>query len=185
MAISLYKIKKWGKMFLGNSALHVIQNEGKCWSKEEIKGYYNNLTEKITRFGFPHGTIPTYPNENGEIIEFSIGIFQYGLAAYDLFLLNNDHAMLKDAIMCAEWAITNQKTNGAWDTFSKEYPDHPYSAMAQGEAISLLARCYQHNSKSEYISAIKKAKDFLLTSDADGGVSRYTKNGDLYLLEFT
>ena len=35
-------------MVTGKSVLHVNQDIGKCFSTEEVKGYYNNLTEKVT-----------------------------------------------------------------------------------------------------------------------------------------
>lgn len=51
MSISIYKIKKWYNMLAGNSVHHVNQDEGKIYSKDRVAGYYNNLTEKIIRFG--------------------------------------------------------------------------------------------------------------------------------------
>lgn len=47
MGVNLFKIKKWTKMLRGNSVYHVNQNEGKYYSKTEVKGYYNNLTDKV------------------------------------------------------------------------------------------------------------------------------------------
>ena len=88
MGINKQKIKKWTNMLLGNSPYHVNQNEGKAYSKTEICGYYNNLTEKVSRFGLPGDTVPMTVVDSGEKTYFSIAIFQYGLAAYDLLLLN-------------------------------------------------------------------------------------------------
>lgn len=48
MGISIYKIKKWTKMLTGRSISHVNQGMGKIYSKDDIRGYYNNLTEKVT-----------------------------------------------------------------------------------------------------------------------------------------
>ena len=49
MGISLYKIKKWYKMMTGKSISHVNQGVGTCYSKTEVAGYYNDLTEKVTK----------------------------------------------------------------------------------------------------------------------------------------
>ena len=49
MGISIYKIKKWYKMMTGKSISHVNQGVGTCYSKTEIAGYYNDLTEKVTK----------------------------------------------------------------------------------------------------------------------------------------
>ena len=36
-------------MLSGKSVWHVNQDIGKCFLKDEIKGYYNNMTEKVTK----------------------------------------------------------------------------------------------------------------------------------------
>ncbi len=179
MAISLYRIAKWTKMIMGKSNLHVCQDEGKCYSIDAIKGYYNNLTEKVTLYGVEHGTIPLYPNENGVMREFAIGIFQYGLACYDLYLMEQKEMFLEDAKCCGDWALRNQHPDGSWDCFS----EGEYSSMAQGEAISLLTRLYTSTHDEKYLTPIKNAKNFLLKPIEEGGVAKY--NGDdLMLLEY-
>lgn len=86
MGVNLFKIKKWINMLRGNSVYHVNQDEGKYYSKTEVKGYYNNLTDKVLLFGKKGNGIPTTTVDTGETIYFSIAIFQYGLASYDLYL---------------------------------------------------------------------------------------------------
>ena len=179
MAISLYRIGKWTKMIMGKSNLHVCQDEGKCYSVESIKGYYNNLTEKVTLFGVEHGTIPLYPNEKGEMVEFAIGIFQYGLACYDLYLMEQKETFLEDAKCCGEWALNHQHADGSWDCFGAGV----YSSMAQGEGISLLARLYTTTKDEKYLTPIEKAKKFLVKPIEEGGVAK--QNGeDLLLMEY-
>ena len=184
MGISVYKIKKWAKMLAGNSVYHVNQGEGQIYSNAEIKGYYNDLTEKITRFGASDNEVPKTFVDTGEEIYFSIAIFQYGLAAYDLYLLNNDRGMLEKTIACADWAVENQEKNGGWITFAFENADAPYSSMAQGEAISLLIRAHIETQKDEYLNAARKAKEFMLTSIADGGTTNYA-DGAVAFYEYT
>ena len=45
-------------MLSGNSVFHVNQNEGKVYSKNDLAEYYNNLIEKITRFGLSNDSVP-------------------------------------------------------------------------------------------------------------------------------
>ena len=71
MALSVFVIKKWISILSGNSVFTVNQDEGKVYSKDEVKGYYNNLTEKITRFGLPGNEIPTRHVAAEMTIEFS------------------------------------------------------------------------------------------------------------------
>ena len=49
MGLSIYNIKKWTKMFLGKSVLHVKQDLGQKFSPGELNGYFNNLTEKVKK----------------------------------------------------------------------------------------------------------------------------------------
>lgn len=171
-------------MIIGNSVHHVNQNEGKIYSKDRIAGYYNNLTEKITRFGRNDNNIPKTFVDTGEEIEFSIAIFQYGLAAYDLYLLSSkqDKNAFEKMISCAEWAVSNQQEDGAWVTFEYENPEYPYSSMAQGEGISLLLRAYIETRDSKYLKAAEKAKEFMLLPIEEGGTTKY-KDNDVYLYE--
>ena len=167
-------------MIKGKSVEHVCQDEGKIYSKEGIKGYYNNLTEKVTRFGLNDSSIPATIVDQGKEIYFSIAIFQYGLGAYDVYLINKDIAMLEKSIACANWAVDNQQDNGAWLTFAHVNPEYPYSSMAQGEAISLLLRIYQETGEQKYLDATQKAKDFMLLPLEKGGTTKYLDDEVLF-----
>lgn len=184
MGISLYKIKKWTKMLTGNSISHVDQGMGLTYSVDEIKGYYNNLTEKVTKRENLGNKVPMSSVDTGETIYFPIEIFQYGLGAYDLYLLNNDKEMLVKVKASTDWAVDNQQKDGSWVTFTYENPDHPYSSMAQGEGISLLLRAYLGLNDKKYLSAVKKAIEFMLLPLEQGGTTKYEGN-DVYLYECT
>lgn len=183
MGISIYKIKKWYKMISGKSISHVNQGIGTCYSKSEVAGYYNDLTEKVTKDD-PDILVPKYYVDTGEKLYFSIGIFQYGLAAYDLFLTTEDEMYKKKLIACADWAVENQQDDGAWKTFVYEDPEHPYSSMAQGEGISMLIRAHIVTKDERYLSSVYKAKDFMLKPINEGGTTDY-KGGDIYFYEYT
>ena len=86
MGVSVHKIKKWVNMLLGKSVYHVHQGPGTMYSKTEVAGYYNDLTEKVLRFGTDEELVPRTTVDTGETIYFSIAVVQYGLAAYDLNL---------------------------------------------------------------------------------------------------
>ncbi len=179
----IYKVKKWYKMLTGKSIDHVNQGVGRYYSKTEVLGYYNDLTEKVTKDD-PNILVPQYQVETGDKTFFSIGIFQYGLAAYDLYLETEDEIYSKKFLACADWAVDNQQVDGAWNTFNHENPEHPYSSMAQGEGISLLIRAHIMTQDDRYITAVYKAKDFMLKPIAAGGTTEYCGE-DVYLYEFT
>ena len=48
MAVTIIQIKRWYNMLLGKSVEHVNQDIGKFFKTDEVKGYYNNLTQKVT-----------------------------------------------------------------------------------------------------------------------------------------
>ncbi len=183
MGISIYKIKKWYKMMTGQSISHVNQGVGTCYSKPDVQGYYNDLTEKVTKDS-PEILVPKYHVDTGEEIYFSIGIFQYGLAAYDLFLRTKEDIYKAKLMACADWAVENQQEDGSWVTFAYENPEHPYSSMAQGEGISMLIRAHIATGNEQYMFAVHKAKDFMLKPISDGGTTNY-QGDDVYLYECT
>jgi hypothetical protein len=184
MALNFFLIKKWTNMMLGNSPYHVNQNEGLIYSKNALCGYYNNLTEKITRFGMPGDDVPITQDEDGSKKHSTIGIFQYGLAAYDLYLLKKDDSMLRKMRNCADWALDNQESSGAWRAFYSVNSNEPYSAMAQGEGISLLVRSAMAFNEKKYLDAATNALHFLLLDRSLGGVC-VQNSSNLYLYEFT
>lgn len=184
MGINLYNIKKWSKMVSGKSIFHVNQGKGKIYSIKTIKGYYNDLTEKVTKdSNFNSIEIPKIKIETGEDIFFSIAIFQYGLGAYDLFLLENKSLFLEKFRICLEWAYNNQEKNGAWETFKFKDDKFPYSAMAQGEGISLLLRGYLEFNDEKYLIAAKKAVEYLITPIENCGTTKYI-NDQVFFQEY-
>ena len=183
MGISIYKIKKWYKMMTGKSIFHVHQGVGTCYSRTSVLGYYNDLTEKVTKDD-PEIFVPEYSVDTGEKIYFSIGIFQYGLASYDLFLKTKEDIYKAKLLACADWAIENQQEDGSWKTFAYVNPEHPYSSMAQGEGMSMLIRAHLVTQNDKYTEAAHKAKNFMLKPISDGGTTDYCES-DVYLYEYT
>lgn len=186
MGISVYNIKRWTRMLTGHSIYHVEQNLGKAFVAEQLNGYFNDMTKKVI-FGdknLDKNRIPFLVHSDGSKIEMPTMIFQYGLGAYDLWLLNSEKEYFSKALNCADWAIQNQEKSGAWNTFFYIYPHTPYSAMPQGEGVSLLLRVYKETAERKYLLAAKKAVDFMLMDVKNGGVSDYS-NGELKLLEYT
>jgi heparosan-N-sulfate-glucuronate 5-epimerase len=184
MGISLYNIKRWTKMLTGKSIYHVEQNIGKVFKPGELAGYFNDMTQKVLQGNnnLENG-IPFLEHSDGTHVQMPTMIFQYGLGAYDLWLLEGKDEYFDKAKRCADWALEHQEVTGAWNNFFYIYPGHPYSAMPQGEGASLLLRMYKETGKNKFLNAARRALDFMLLDIKDGGVSRY-ENG-LILLEYT
>ena len=186
MGITVYNLKKWFLMLTGKSVLHVNQDLGKFFSISEIKGYYNNMMEKVLMQPelLESELLPTVKDESGRIIEFPVAIFQYGLGAYDLFLQSGEQKYRDKFIQCCEWALKHQEENGAWANFFFIYPQNPYGAMCQGEGASLLLRGFSDTGNIAYVNAAKKAIDFMLLPLQEGGCTDNSEN-KLVMLEYT
>lgn len=178
-------LKRWTKIATGKSVTAVKQGVGKYYSKNVIKGYYNDLTLKVSEGTLlSEDGIPLSEITGGEKVHFPIAVFQYGLALYDLFLETKDESFRLSFMNISDWALQMQRDDGSWDAFgpmkSKKYT---VSSMCQGEGASLLFRAGKESNDDKYTSAAFRAIDFMLRAVGDGGTSVYEDN-DLYLEEY-
>jgi len=187
MAITIIQIQRWTRMLLGKSVEHVHQGIGRVYDKNKIKGYYNDLTEKVTMDLALLNTdkLPLIKQLDGKYIYFPVAIFQYALGCYDLWLLRHDEVYKDKFMQCVKWVLDNQDEKGRWDNFSHVYPDAPFGAMAQGEGVSVLLRAHAMTNDSVYRAAAQKAIEFMLQDIKDGGTTEYTTGGEVVLREYT
>lgn len=185
MSLSLSNIKRWYLMLMGKSIYHVNQSIGEVFNQNEIRGYYNNMIEKVTKAPelLEGEQLPQLEVSKGQMVYFPVAIFQYGLGAYDLYIKNKNELYLRKFTQCVNWALKHQEKTGAWSNFFYIYPDHPYGAMAQGEGASLLIRAYMQTAEDKYLEAAKKAIDFMLLPIEKGGTTDYSNDG-VILLEY-
>ena len=169
----------------GKSLLHVEQGPGKSFVPGEVKGYYNDLTNKVILDPktLENRELPKMQNEDGKEVVFATTIFQYGLGCYDLILQTGEQQYIDQFRKCVEWALDNQDDNGGWNISAFAGEKSPYGAMAQGEGASLLIRAYLFFGDEKYFLCARKAIDLMLTPLEKGGTSRFVEK-DLYLLEF-
>jgi len=78
----------------------------------------------------------------------------------------------------ADWLVRHQDTSGGWKIMvSRSVAEGQlslepgwYSAMAQGQAMSLLVRAYARSGRSEYLDAAVRALALFDVRSADGGI---------------
>jgi hypothetical protein len=109
-----------------------------------------------------------------------VTIAQYGLQQFSYWAVRGDQTALHRAVLQAGWLVANQNTStGAWaydypfgvGAMSETLPAGWTSAMAQGQAMSLLARIYSvYPTKSAYRTAALRARWPLSRRVADGGL---------------
>lgn len=184
--VNVIQIQRWTKMLLGRSVEHVHQGAGKVYCKSEIKGYYNDLTEKVTmdKSLLYNERLPLIKQLDGQYIYFPVAIFQYALGCYDLWLIEKDEVYKNKFIQCALWTLDKQDKEGRWDNFSHIYKNAPYGAMAQGEGASVLLRAYALTGKVSYREAAQKAVDFMIQDIERGGTTDYA-GGKIVFREYT
>lgn len=182
----MIQVKRWYNMLTGQSVEHVNQDIGKYFSKDTVRGYYNNLSQKVVLMPELLDTdkLPLIKQLDGAEIIFPVANFQYALGCYDLYLSTHKELYRKKFLKCAKWTLTHQDREGRWDNFSHIYPNAPYGAMAQGEATSVLIRAYVELKDEQYLHAAKKAIDFMLLPIEQGGTTIY-KDEDVLLAEYT
>jgi hypothetical protein len=151
-------------------------------AKADYAGHYDDQGIPMLDY---HGTVGLQYNP--------IAIAQYGLGNYNAFCRTGDPARKHKFFAAADWLTANleQNPHGLWvwnHHFDWEYRDTLkapwYSALAQGQGISLLVRAHQETSKQEYLDAADKAFATFLRPVAEGGVT-YTDQQDYTWFEET
>lgn len=175
--VKLFKLlKRWFNMLIGKSSFHVKQGEGKYYSINEIKGYYNDLTNKVSdKTILDSNEIPINATIANLETYFPISIFQYGLGLYDLYLETKDTVYLNKFLKIADWALDNISNSGMWDCMGKlnDTAHLTQSSMCQSEGVSVLLRAYRETKNEKYYENAKLAIDFMLKKVEDGGTALY------------
>lgn len=180
---SIKLLKRWINMLTGKSAFHVEQGKGKCYSKSEIKGYYNDLTNKITgETVLDSEGIPINTTIAGIEAYFPITIFQYALGLYDLYLLENNEEYLIRFKNIADWAVEKQEKDGMWECMKnlKDSAHETQSSMCQSEGASVLLRAYIETKNEKYYKAATNAIDFMIKDVKENGTCLYENDNVIF-----
>ena len=177
-------IIRWIRMLQGKSSFHVKQGQGKFYSKCEVRGYYNDMTNKVlsNQTLIDENGIPYNILTSGEKIYFPGTIFQYALGLYDLYLENEDKKYLKHFLKLANWAMKEQDINGKWECMSILHNSihESQSAMCQSEGISVLVRAYVQTHNKNYLDKAKMAMDLMIKPSNFGGTCYYDGNNVIF-----
>ena len=176
-------LKRWINMLNGKSSFHVKQDKGKCYSKTEIKGYYNDLTNKVSeKTILDENGIPINTTITGIKAYFPISIFQYALGLYDLYLMKKDIKYLDEFIKIANWAKNNQESSGMWKCMEKlnDSKHKTQSSMCQSEGTSVLLRAYIETKNEEFYNKATLAIDYMIKDIESGGTCYYENNYPIF-----
>jgi hypothetical protein len=182
----------------GNSHLtfwHDTPKENPDASIHQLGEYYMLFAEKADYPGhYDSAGIPML-DYHGEIgLQYNpIAIAQWGLANYNLFRQNQNDERKKKFLAASDWLCDHLETtsHGLWvwnHHFDWEYRSPLkapwYSALSQGQGVSLLARAYHETGAVAYLQAAERAFDSFRKSTHEGGVAFRDARGNLWFEEY-
>jgi heparosan-N-sulfate-glucuronate 5-epimerase len=122
-----------------------------------------------------------------------IAITQWGLGNYNLFCQGGNDQRRRKFLAASDWLCAHLELNsqGSWvwnHHFDWEYRSPLkapwYSALAQGQSISLLLRAYRETGAAAYLGAAERAFASFLKSTSEGGVTFTDGRGNLWFEEY-
>ncbi len=122
-----------------------------------------------------------------------IAIAQYGLGNFNLLRATGDPARRTRFLLAADWLRSHLEPNSfgvhVWNHhFDWEYRDTLrapwYSALAQGQGISLLVRAHRETGEQRYLEAARQAFASFCKPTTQGGVTFTDDNRDLWFEEY-
>lgn len=153
---------------------------------ERLGNYYLDFSSKVNYPGsFSPLGIPLFSHKGQDSIEQPIVIGQYGLGLFSCLSENkqSDKSLIDRYLLIADWFYLNKvdfKEGTSW-LIKHVYPQYnllkPWvSAMAQGEAISVLTRASLISGNSKYEKLALEALTPFEYSVQEGGVRSYFKS---------
>jgi heparosan-N-sulfate-glucuronate 5-epimerase len=182
----------------GNSHLtfwHDTPRENLNASIRQLGEYYMLFAEKADYRGdYDSAGIPMldYCGKIG-LRHNPIAIAQWGLGNYTLFCRTQNDERKTKFLAASDWLCEHLETNshGLWvwnHHFDWEYRSPLkapwYSALAQGQGISLLVRAYRKTGASAYLEAAERVFKSFLKSTHEGGVAFRDDRGNLWFEEY-
>lgn len=161
----------------------------------ELGEYYMPFTQKADYAGpFDGEGVPLLDYRGALGVQYNpIAIAQYGLGNFNLYARNGDRERRRKFLLVADWLVSHLERNqhglAMWmHHFNWEYRDTLvapwYSALAQGQGISLLVRAYKETGEEKYRAAAEAAFAAFRHDVHNGGVTFTDTAGDLWYEEY-
>ena len=143
------------------------------------RGYYVDLRPKAASPLWPP---PWLAAPAGH---FAIAVAQWGLACHERAVAGEGERWFDGAVAAAERLVADQQPDGRWlerRPYPHTFPVRPPwpSAMAQGEAASLLVRVHARTGDERFAAAARRALRSYDVRSADGGVQARLGDGPFY-----
>jgi heparosan-N-sulfate-glucuronate 5-epimerase len=174
---------------------HETPEENRNATGGELGEYYMVFAEKANYDGvYDSAGIPQldYRGKIGRQYN-PIAIAQYGLGNYNLFCRSGSAACRNNFLRVADWLVQHLEPNphgvAVWNHyFDWEYRDTLrapwYSALAQGQGISVLVRAYKQTGDTRYLDAAQRPLASFFKPVTEGGVAFTDERGDVWFEEY-
>ena len=174
---------------------HEIPEENANAPVGELGEYYMTFAEKADYAGPCDASGIPLLDYHGKIgLQYNpIAIAQYGLGNYNLFRRLGDAERRQKFLLVAGWLAVHLEKNPSgllvWNhNFDWEYRDtlrKPwYSALAQGQGISVLVRAHKESGDQRFLEAARLALASFFQPVAEGGVLYTDDRGDIWFEEY-
>jgi heparosan-N-sulfate-glucuronate 5-epimerase len=174
---------------------HETPKENPNATPHELGEYYMLFAEKADYRGAYDSTGIPQLDYHGHIgLQYNpIAIAQYGLGNYNLWRRTQDPTRRQKLFLVADWLCARLEQNAqglaVWNHhFDWEYRDTLkapwYSALAQGQGISVLVRAHKESGNAKYLDAARRALACFHKPTSEGGVAFTDERGDLWFEEY-
>jgi heparosan-N-sulfate-glucuronate 5-epimerase len=174
---------------------HETPAENPNLTTNALGDYYMLFTEKADYAGaYDSQGIPMLDYHGRIGVQYNpIAIAQYGLGNYNLFRRARDPQRRKRFFLVADWLCSRLESNprglAVWNHhFDWEYRDTLkapwYSALAQGQGISVLTRAHQESGEIRYLVAAQHALASFYQPVNAGGIAFTDESDDLWFEEY-
>ncbi|HYM78414.1 MAG TPA: D-glucuronyl C5-epimerase family protein [Candidatus Dormibacteraeota bacterium] len=182
----------------GNSHLtfwHETPAENANATPGQLDEYYMLFAEKADYSGAHDSSGIPQLDYHGHIgLQYNpIAIAQFGLGNYNLWRRTSDAGRKQKFFRIANWLCAHLEQNSSglavWNHhFNWEYRDTLrapwYSALAQGQGISVLVRAHKESGDARYLDAARQAFVSFQRPMAEGGVVFTDESGDVWFEEY-
>lgn len=175
-------LRSWWRMLVGTSYWHVTPDVGPHFVPGRLEGYVRDYRAK-TRWEGPVDAdgLPLCRTSDGRLAVVSTTVFQKALGEWDTWLDGERRdAARRDAFLAiARWAVASQDERGGWPPWMAlgVHYASAYSAMAQGQGVSVLVRAHAATGDSAFLEAARRGAALALAPIGTGGCSRRAADG--------
>jgi hypothetical protein len=155
---------------------------GRYFVPGQLNGYFNDYSFKTEWNGeSDEDGIPLNQSINGKPFYFPLTVLQKALGHWERWLSSDrtDEQHRAEFLRLARWMIHRQDERGGWPT----WPDcgvrtaTPYSAMTQGQAVSVLVRAFSITGDRLFIDGARSALGLMTMPIERGGTAHEGMHG--------